>query len=209
MAKLDYAIVTHMDADHINGLCDIIKGEEIAIQYLILPKLKNKDQDYKDLECLALEHNIKIIYMIRGDRFTTDNVMIHCFHPGKEEFADCNNASLTFSLQYKQFKMLFTGDIEEAGQNVLLNVLEKETYDVYKVAHHGSKNSANKIFLQHISPRISLISCGKNNPYGHPHEETLKALRNIDSKIYLTNISGAITIISNGESYQIQEWNNH
>ena len=99
--------------------------------------------------------------------------------------------------------MLFTGDVEMAGEHEIVNYVQELTdqslfqddrIDVLKVAHHGSSGSSCEEFLEAIQPKISLISCGKNNSYGHPHTETLERLKIINSKVCNTAECGQITL---------------
>ena len=88
---------------------------------------------------------------------------------------------------------------------ILLQLNKKEHgYDILKVAHHGSKNSTYNEFLSIVSPTYSIISSGKNNSYGHPHQELLDRLTACNSKIHLTKNEGAITLITDGQFMQIK-----
>ena len=80
---------------------------------------------------------------------------------------------------------------------MLTQFLQKEKtppITILKVAHHGSKYSTDKEFLEIISPRVALISAGEDNPYGHPHSELIDRLNQADCQIYQTNQTGAITV---------------
>ncbi len=120
--------------------------------------------------------------------------------PKKEQIQEnmLNNNSIVAKLNYKNFSMLFTGDIEEIAEKQILNeykdsdVLESK---VLKVAHHGSKSSSIQEFLDKVKPQIALIGVGKNNAFGHPSEKTLVNLKDINCKIYRTDLNGEISII--------------
>lgn len=102
--------------------------------------------------------------------------------------------------------MLFTGDVEGEGEGLLTEKLDSQKYDVLKVAHHGSKNSTSEEFLQSVSPEIALISAGKENRYGHPHEETLLRLETCGCQIYNTQDCGAVTVVSDGEVMRVERY---
>ena len=94
--------------------------------------------------------------------------------------------------------MLLTGDVEDEGEELLLKQLQKEEITditILKVAHHGSKNSTTEKFLKQIKPKVAIISCGKDNHYGHPHKETMERLEKVGSRIFNTMEYGQITII--------------
>lgn len=109
-----------------------------------------------------------------------------------------NNNSLVCKLNYKNFSMLFTGDIENQTERILVskykntNILNSE---ILKVGHHGSKTSSNEEFLALIKPKIALIGVEKNNKFGHPNLEVLERLNKFNCKVYRTDNNGEISII--------------
>ncbi len=109
---------------------------------------------------------------------------------------------MVLSLTCRKFDMLFTGDVEGAGEELLKNRLD--TYEILKVAHHGSKNSSSKELLDIVQPELSLISAGEKNRYGHPHQETITRLEEAGSRILSTQDYGAITVRTDGNSFTIR-----
>lgn len=170
-----------------------------------------EDEMYKRVISIAKEKGIDIIYMEEGDYIKDGDMAITCLHPiGDFYYFNKNGSSLVLSINYKDFDLLLTGDIEEEGEDILNNILvnrkkdiarmeEDASYDVLKVAHHGSKNSTYNEFLQLTKPRYSIISSGRDNSYGHPHKELLDRLEDVGSHIYISYESGAITIITDGK----------
>lgn len=207
--RLDYAFVSHYDHDHISGLKDLLEGTRIKINHLILPKLEEGVLDSEaqiELEELAREKSCNILYIKAGDIIREGDLHIRCLHPAEDYNIRTNNGySVVLSLNYKEFDMLLTGDLEADGEELLMEMLEGK-YDVLKVAHHGSKNSSGEEFLNLIKPRYSLISCGKNNRYGHPHVELLERLDDIGSEAIVTYESGAITIRTDGERMELEKY---
>ena len=117
-----------------------------------------------------------------------------------------NNNSIVCKLVYKNFSMLFTGDIEEvAEKQIIANYKNSKILDstILKVAHHGSRYSTQMEFLERTKPEISMISCGEKNFYGHPHEELLDRLEQMTSDIYVTKDYGAIWITTDGEKIDL------
>ena len=97
--------------------------------------------------------------------------------------------------------MLFTGDLENEAEKRLAQSEIDLSADVLKVGHHGSAGASSEVFLDRVNPKISVISCGKNNRYGHPAKETLKRLYRNKSAVFQTPECGAVTICSDGESF--------
>lgn len=123
-----------------------------------------------------------------------------------------NNNSLVCKLIYKNFSMLFTGDIEEIAEKAILskyiNKTELLNADILKVAHHGSKTSSIKEFISAVNPKYAVIGVGKDNKFGHPSEKTLETLNDKNVKIYRTDISGEIVIITDGDSVKVKSFLN-
>lgn len=114
-----------------------------------------------------------------------------------------NNNSLVCKLVYKDFSMLFTGDIEEIAEKAILekykntpNVLEA---NLLKVAHHGSKTSSTKDFLKIVKPKFALIGVGKNNNFGHPNETVIQMLADFEIEVYRTDKYGEIMFNRNNK----------
>lgn len=114
---------------------------------------------------------------------------------------------MVLSISYNEFDMLLTGDLEMDGEGLVLKemeVLGKENYEVLKVAHHGSEYSTSEKFLEKVIPQISIISCGLENSYGHPHKKLIDRLKNVKSEILLTPESGGITIKTDGRRIEVE-----
>lgn len=158
----------------------------------------------------------------QGDTITDGEVKLTCLNPAPDYVYPSQNASsIVLSVSYEKFDMLLTGDLEDAGEDMVQMILKEYSeysadsnitsdnymyqgipagsdYDVLKVAHHGSKYSTSDEFLTIIKPDFSLISCGKYNPYGHPHKEVIKRLKECKSNIMITSKHGAIMLKTDG-----------
>lgn len=221
---IDYAIMTHSDSDHISGLKEMIMEGIITIRQLVLPAIADKDEAYMELEKLAEDKKIAITYIKREDCIVDDKIKMLCLHPSFGYTSNSSNAySTVLSITYDNFDMLLTGDLEKDGEDQIITLLQNTKrwsmfdktntslrpaidYDILKVAHHGSKNSTMEEFLKLIKPEISVISCGKDNWYGHPHQELLKRLEQSNSKTLITYESGAITIKTDGKKLWLREY---
>ena len=215
--------ISHLDMDHMNGIVELLEmapEERIRIEDLFLPesvlRMEEDKELLEELQRLALENKMNITYLSQGERIKDGSMEFFCLHPGnrkegdltseKDQYGylsseDRNNQSLVLLMKYHNFDMLLTGDVEKEGESKILEYIDRiglsrteRNLDVLKVAHHGSSGSSDEEFLKVFRPKLSLISCGKNNSYGHPHEETLDRLEAIGSKIMSTVDSGAICI---------------
>ena len=137
--------------------------------------------------------------------------MLTYLHPEEGwNSADPNAYSTVMYLTYRNFTALFTGDLEGEGEKLvkekLPDILPARGITLLKVAHHGSKNSTDEAFLQAVNPQIALISSGRNNRYGHPHEELLERLEDCGCLIYRTQESGAITVRVRNGKVRVEEY---
>lgn len=148
---------------------------------------------------MAKNKKVNVIVLKAGDVLQLDKITyFETIFPEPEHTVSenkINNNSLVLKLVYKNFSMLFTGDIEEEAENYIANKYKnKLKADILKVAHHGSKTSSTAQFIEYVKPKITLIGVGENNNFGHPNDEVIKRFEVLDTKIYRTDINGEITI---------------
>ena len=97
-----------------------------------------------------------------------------------------NNNSIVCKLHYKNFSILFTGDIEEIAEKEILKEYKNNfnllKATVMKVPHHGSKTSSTQEFLEAVNSSFALIGVGKNNTFGHPNDEVIGRLKSLRYK---------------------------
>lgn len=204
---IDYLFITHMDSDHISGIIEILSNYDeysLKIKNIILPYHFVINEEYKEIIDMVKACNINIQSISTGVEFNDELVRIKCIHPSNNYNAnDINRYSLVLSLTYKNFSILFTGDIDKEVEKSIINNVQLMDYDILKVAHHGSNSSSSQEFLNVIKPEYAIISCGINNQYGHPGLSTIETIKKINAKYYITNEAGAIQITSDGSLYQI------
>lgn len=208
ISKLDYIFISHTDADHMNGVLEMLsetKKGGIHIGTLILPDIPDDSNEHAALVEGADTNNIPIRYFKQGDSLEKDEFSLTCLYPKKDTIPESKNAgSMVLKMQFEGKNGLFTGDLEGQGEEVVTEELSKEKYLFLKVAHHGSGNSTKDDFLCKVRPEISLISCGVDNSYGHPHKELLERLESADSMVYITQNSGGITVACEGDEVKIR-----
>ncbi len=205
--SIDYAVATHMDEDHINGFLEILSSDEeegLKIRNLIMPDLITVDDKYDRLVQKARERGIKVMMIHAGERFKVNDMTFTCLNPkAGEAYEDSNAASICLILEYRGYKVLFTGDVQGKGEEILSDLIGNTKIDLLKCAHHGSANSTTDAFLEKIRPDNTFISAGVNNPYGHPDKELLDRLDKAGSNYYVTNRSGALNLRTDGRHINI------
>lgn len=205
---IDFAIVSHGDEDHISGLRYLLEEcPELGVGALILPEAGINDPGYQTLIFAASRRNVPVGYMDAGDWICAGNCRLTCFYPKADipaDFSDRNQQSLVICADYQDFRMLFTGDVNQEGELMALNFAGEKAFShiqVLKTAHHGSRFSSGESFLSAVNPDWAIISYEKGNSYGHPHEETLERMEAQGIKLYQTGEQGAIMLhIENGKA---------
>lgn len=205
--RLDYVFISHLDADHYNGVEEFLKEGEVRAETLFFPYPDQKEEVRQRLAALAGKS-----YLLReGDELKAGGLTILCLHPCEQEsFADTNATSLVLELRYRDFCMLFTGDMGVEQEEKLLEALEGEDVPgkttVLKVAHHGSDYSTSERLLKALRPTAAFLSCAMENPYGHPGEELLGRLKAQHIPVYQTRYLGAVTLNVTGRDCRIKVW---
>lgn len=207
--SLEGVFITHADGDHMNGILELMNmicEKKICLQInrIILPDWEDMTP-FSEIYEKAEECNIEIYRFECGGKVVDGDMTLYCLGPDGGIYSDNKNeGSLVLRLEYKDFSMLFTGDLEGTAERKMLS--DYGDADVLKVAHHGSENSTSEEFLKEVKPEISLISAGKDNSYGHPHEELLDRLRKCDSVIFDTISYGGLMIRSDGEKIDLKTY---
>lgn len=220
VTRIDYLMISHMDADHINGVQELLmkdlpeEGAEadidggrsgVEIGHAVLPALAVKDEAYLAMEELLEKADVTILYMGAGDRLVGEEISLTCLWPEKgTASSDRNEQSLVILAEYGEFQMLFTGDIGEHTEARIAASGMLEPVEILKTAHHGSKYSSSASFLAKARPFVSLISCSPSNRYGHPGEDTLKRLDDAGSRVFITKDCGAIRVWTDGHRVRVR-----
>ena len=195
---IDYVIVSHFDSDHCQGLNFIM--ENMKVKNAIISDLGQESNEYDTFLSLAKKQNTNLVYVKMGDIIKIGKATIKILFPDNEPITDNekNNNAIVFKFLWKNVSILFTGDIEEKAENKILslysNNLEELKSTILKVAHHGSKTSTTKSFLEAVRPQIALVGVGEDNNFGHPNSGVIERLESIGCKIYRTDKYGEISI---------------
>ena len=209
ISRLEYVFVSHGHEDHISGIAWLLEFcTDIRVENLVLPYHGKKEDGVKGLEELAQKRGTRVRYMAAGEEISLEKLKFTCLFPGTEDVPENENQeSLVLKMDYGSCHVLFTGDMEEAGEEILVNRSANRKLlaevNVLKTPHHGSKYSSMEVFLDTISPKWAVISYGEGNSYGHPHEEVLSRLKERGIAVFETAKAGAVRMWTDGEKMRI------
>lgn len=199
--KIDLMFVSHFDQDHIGGLFKIL--EELKVEKVCISKQEEDSENYQKFLNIVKEKNINVLVVKIGDKIVLDNnLYFDVLWPKDKQIEEnkLNNNAIVMKLNYNNFSMLFTGDIEKKAEEEILETYKNSKIlesDILKVAHHGSKTSTTDEFLNKVKTKIALIGVGKDNMFNHPSNTTIEKLEKMDIKIYRTDLNGEISICVN------------
>ena len=197
ISEIDYAFVSHTDSDHFSGMLELMEESgagSIRIRHLCLPFFEDNENQTM-LLTTAKERGIPVTFLSSGMTYSFGEVRLACLHPASgKSYSSANAASAVLSLTYGSFSALFTGDLEQDGEQEILHHFTSLVHDLLKVGHHGSRDASSSAFLEAVSPQLAVISAGVKNQYGHPHKEVLERLKACGAQIYLTAEKGQIQV---------------
>lgn len=194
--SINYVVGTHPHEDHIGGLDDVIKTFDIGSIYM--PKVTADTKTFEDVLDAAESKNLMINTAKSGvSIMNTEDLSVKFLAPTIDSYENTNDYSAVVKVVYGDTSYLFTGDAEEFSESLITDDVNA---DVLKVGHHGSSTSTSTEFLKKVSPSSAVISCGKDNSYGHPHSETLQKLADMGTAVYRTDELGTIVSVSDGKT---------
>lgn len=201
--KIDVLVGTHPHEDHIGSLDTVIDTYHIGKIYM--PKVTHTTKTFEDVLTAIKDKGLKISAAVGGTNIDfSPNTEVEILAPNSSEYEDLNNYSAVIKLTYGNTSFLFTGDAEDISENEMLAKDYDLKADILKVGHHGSNSSTTESFLTAVKPSHAVISVGRGNDYGHPHEEVLNRLYEAGIKIYRTDESGTVVFTTDGDNIEIK-----
>lgn len=197
ITHLDYIVASHEHSDHVGGLSGALNYATVSTA--LSPVDSGDNEAFKDFLNYLGKQGVSITIPHPGDKFTLGSASFEICGPINHS-SEPNNNSIVLRLDYGSFSALFTGDAERPEEQDILGTNHRIKSTVLKVGHHGSSDSTGYQWLYEVEPEIAVISCGTNNIYGFPTEETLSRLRDSGTTVLRTDIQGDIdiTVAPNG-----------
>ena len=196
--RLDYLILTHFDADHINGVETLLS--RLEVETLLVPAEAEDQMARRQILDLAAARGVRVRTPETGpERFSLGGAAVSVFPPAGEG-AD-NERGLSVLVEAGE-ALLITGDMSAATEEALLAAWDLPDLTYLAAGHHGSKYSTGEALLQTLTPETVFISAGGSS-YGHPAEETLRRLAEQGCTVYRTDLHGTVRLsIQQGENHE-------
>ncbi|HEY4523887.1 MAG TPA: MBL fold metallo-hydrolase [Candidatus Paceibacterota bacterium] len=202
---IDLLIITHAEADHLDGFIEVLKRYEVGA---FIYNGRGKDTvNWATLASELKDKKIPVIIVGEGDRIRYGSELFTFISPGPEFMKSeaLNDTGLVSLLLSNGVRTLFTADIDSRVEDFLLDKYDLNI-DILKVAHHGSRFSTTQNFLDHTMPKIAVIQVGKSNKYGHPNAEVIQRLVSSGARVFRNDEHGRVVVtLKNGEAEVLRE----
>ena len=202
VTHLDYVVCTHAHEDHVGGLSGALEACTAGTVYC--PVTDYDSKAFRNFSDRVAEQNCELTVPKAGETFALGGAEVE-FLACDPEAEDTNNTSIVLRVSYGATSFLFMADAETPVEQALLDAGTDLSATVLKVGHHGSSTSTSYRFLNEVMPRYAVISVGKDNSYGHPHEKILSRLEDADARILRTDELGDILFVSDGKTVSLPQ----
>jgi competence protein ComEC len=202
--QIDYVLVTHADADHIDGLNDVL--ENFTVRNALIARAPVDDPEFSKFSETLKQTNTPTALLQPGDVIHFGAVELSVLWPPAGGETSTNNDSIVLRLKYGERSLLLTGDIEKQAEKSLLDTGQSLRSDVVKVPHHGSKTSSTEDFVRATVPQFAIISVGRHSMFGHPHKEVVQRWQSHGATVLTTGECGTITITTDGKDLHLKRF---
>lgn len=215
--RIEMVIVTHPQADHMNGVIGVVK--RYNVMQLVMGPEGNNTVGYRSLQEQILNLNVEVRNVYSGDEMKIGEVIYKIIWPtrgfvvehvvgdkrilgAKTDGMDLNEFGISGRLSYGDFDVMLTADVDQKAEPEEMATGLLRQVEVLKVPHHGSKTGMSQEWLRIISPELAVISVGKNN-YGHPTKEALELLSSSGARVLRTDEDGEVEVVSDGKRWWV------
>ena len=190
---LSYVVATHPHSDHYGAFTKVLSRVSADVIYATFNEEKVWDDRYDQFLNFvkrSMRNEVRVPEV--GKEFYLGSAKITVIGPLRKDYEDVNNTSIVLRVEYGNLAFIFAGDMEGVAELELIKAGTNLKADVLKIGHHGSGSSSYYQFLNAVKPTYGVITCGRDNEYGHPHSGPLSRLRDADVKLYRTDLQGHI-----------------
>jgi competence protein ComEC len=204
---VDYVVATHADADHIDGLNDVVRN--FNVRSALVARTPADDDEYLKFSRSLNETGTHLERIQAGDELRFGNVTATVLWPLPSTAVSApsqNNDSVVLQLRFGERVILLTGDIEKEAEAKILALTKDMSADVVKVPHHGSRTSSTDGFVAATHARLAIISVGRTSMFGHPHKEVVERWTKSGAEVLTTGNSGTISVTTDGKNLSVTKF---
>jgi len=199
ISKIDLIVATHADADHIQGLVDVVKN--FWVGEAVFGSIENDADELKELVAVLDRTAVPKNTVTAGTSMEVEGVRIEVINPFENRNRSDNNDSVVLRLTYGDISFLLTGDIERKAEEMILLTNADLRSTVVKVPHHGSRSSSTQAFVDAVNAEYAVVSVGKRSSFGHPHPEVVDRWKT--STVMTTGENGTISFSTDGKALEL------
>ncbi len=203
---IDALILSHPHGDHAGGVAPVLR--KLRVAELADSGQRYGGHAYQDALATARAEGVPVVQPRAGTRWQTDDgIVLHFIGPSLPFIGGrnaINSNSIAFMLEYRRFRMLFTGDAGSESERRFLSEGVGLHADVLKVGHHGSAYGCSPEFIAAVHPRYAIVSVGRHNMFGHPAPSTIETLERFGATVYRTDENAAVTILTDGDAFSVR-----
>lgn len=197
ITEIDYMISSHYDSDHVSGLIGCLNAFDV--KNVIGSNYEHNSKLYGSFIDAVKAEGLEMQYPEVGTEYSFGEAVITILSP-EEISKDSNANSVAIKLTYGESDFIFTGDADYGSERDMVASGIDIDCEVLSVGHHGSASSSSSIFLENTTPEYVVISCGKGNSYGHPHEEVMELLESMEIDVFRNDVQGTVVATTDGKS---------
>ena len=201
--ELEYVVCTHAHEDHVGGLPSVLAVYPVS--NILAPTRTYSSKVFDDFLYYADQQRQEVQIPSAGDRFSLGSADVAVLGP-VDNYAETNDTSIVLMVTFGDTRFLFTGDMETAAENDMMDYWSSDfdwNVDVLKVGHHGSDTSSGYRFVYETDPEYAIISVGEGNTYGHPHESVLSRYADAEIPTFRTDRLGTVLAVSDGQQITV------
>ena len=196
VTTIDYLISSHYDSDHMAGLIGCLNAFDV--KNVISSDYEHDSKLYQSFIQTVADKGLPMQHPAVGTEFSFGSGSFQILAPATIDPNDSNKNSVAIKLTNGDNSFIFTGDAESTSEKAMCESGIDLSCDVLVPGHHGSATATSWDFLQATVPEYAVISCGKDNQYGHPDKDVMDKLKSMDIHVYRTDKQGTIVAVSDG-----------